>query len=288
MKIQKVSENELDYICAICLDPSIGQKSRDAMQGGMTERICWIRKMMPKGLEILVALEKPKPKRIHYKWAGKMLHSDLAVYGQVPMGLLEYMPGELALEPVKAETLLVINCMWVLPPFWQSAVGKALLESFFPIAKHVGGACVLAYEGERWFGTTIKYMPSSFFKRFGFKEVARDGNRVLLFLDLGSKLQPELIYPKIRPSDDKKQITIEALVNSQCPWSTFMIDTFKTEITKYPRTILNIVRTDDRKIIEEYGISRGVLIDGKPVIKRMAAWKEIQPEIETAQQNFLK
>lgn len=283
MKIQKITEEKLDYVRAICLDPSIDPQSRAAMQSGMTDRTCWIRKMMQKGLEILVALEKPKLERIHYKWAGDICHADLALHGLVPKGLLESVPIEFALEPVKGKKSLFIDCVWVLPPFWLTGVAKCLMKSFIHRAKQFGGASVLAYESDKWFGTSINYMPSSFFKRFGFKEVARDESRVLLFLDLGAGKQPTLIYPETKPLDENNKIMIDVLYNSQCPWSKWMVDIIKRNIKKYPRVALNIVNTDDRKVIEEFGMARGILINGKPVIKRMASWKEIRTEIEKIQ-----
>jgi len=280
VKIEKITEDGLDFVSAICLDPSIGPKKREAMQDAMADRTQWIRKMMQNGLEIFVALEKPRREGIHYKWAGDMFHSDLAVHGQVPKGLLELVPIESAPEPVKGENSLFIDCIWVLPPFWHTGVAKCLMESFIHRAKQFGGASVLAYEGDKWFGTSLKYMPSGFFERFGFKEVAKDGSRVLLFLDLGAGKPPTLIHPKTKPFNEKNKITIDALCNSQCPWSRWMIDQTKRNVKKYPRVNVNVVNSDDRKIIEEFGISRGICINGKPVIKRMASWKEIRTEIE--------
>ena len=283
LKIQKITEDELDYVRAICLDPSIGPQSTEAMRSGMTDRICWIRRMMQRGLEILVALEKPKMERIHYKWAGNMLHADLAVHRQVPKGLLESVPIEFTLEPVKGKNSLFIDCIWVLPPFWHTGVAKHLMKSFIDRAEQFGGASVLAYEGDRWFGTSIEYMPSGFFEKFGFKEVARDESRVLLHLDLGAHEKPELIYPRSKSFEKNDKIIIDALFNSQCPWSKFMIDNAVKNMRKYPRVTVNIVKTDDRRTIEEFGLSRGICINGKPVIKRMASWKEIGTEIEKIQ-----
>lgn len=280
MRIKMAMEAELDYVCAICLDPSIGKKSRQTMQKGMAARIRWIKQMLPKGLEIFFALEKPKSEKIKYKWAGEMLHSDLAVHGWVPKGLLESVPIEYALEPVKGKKSLFINCIWILPPFWHMGVAKDLIESFIQRAQQVGGASVLAFEGDKWFGTSIKYMPASFFKRFGFKEVARDGSRVLLFLDLGANEPPKLLSPKTRRYDEKDEITIDVLFNSQCPWSKLMVDSLKTNIKKYPVMTVNLVKTDDRKTIEEFGMARGVCINGDPVIRRMASWNEIRSEVE--------
>jgi len=280
LKIQKITEDELDFVSAVCLDRSISSKQREAMRSGMTDRTCWIRKMMQNGLEILVALEKPRRERIHYKWAGEMLHADLAVHGQVPKGLVESLPIEFAPEPVTGENSLFIDCIWILPPFWNTGVAKCLMKSLINRAKRFGGASVLAYEGDKWFWTSIKYMPSSFFKRLGFEEVARDGTRVLLFLDLGAGKPPQLIHPKTKLSEENNRIMIDALYNSQCPWSRWMIDNVKRNIKKYPGVVVNHVNSDDRKVIEEFGMSRGICINGQPVIKRMASWNEIRTEIE--------
>ena len=65
MEIQTITEERLDLICAICLDPSVDKETRDLMEKSMDERICWIKEMMPKGLEILVAFEKPRTELIH-------------------------------------------------------------------------------------------------------------------------------------------------------------------------------------------------------------------------------
>lgn len=280
MKIRKVTEDELDYVSAICLDPSISAGQRKTMQDAMTVRTQWIRKMMRKGLQILVALEKPRREIIHYKWHGNITHADLAVHGNVPKGALEFIPIEHAPEPVKGEDSLFIDCVWVLPPFWYTGVAKGLMKSFIHEAKQCGGASVLTYEGDKWFGTSIKYMPSSFFKRFGFKEVARDGSRVLLYLDLGADKPPALIFPKTRQLDKGSKIVMNVFYNSQCPWSKWMTDKIEENMKKHPDFAVNTVNTDDREQLEEFGVSRGVCINGKPIINRMASWKEIQTAIE--------
>jgi hypothetical protein len=286
MKIHTITEENLEIVSSICLDPSVDKETRDLMETGMDERISWIKKMMSKGLEILIVLEKPRKEEIHYKWVGKMLHSDLSVQGQVPLGLLEYIPIEHALEPVKGKKSLFINCMWILPPFWLKGAGTALVESYINNAKKYGGASVIAYDGDKWFGTSIKYMPSNFFKKFGFKEVDRHGSRVLLFLDLGSHSQPRLIMPSFNSSDNYETLTLDIYFNNQCPWSRYMINTIKKGIQIYSNIDLNIVNMDNRKLIEKFGISRGICLNGKPIFNRMASWNEIKPEIETSLKEF--
>jgi len=283
LNIQVIGKKNLDFISYVCLDPSVDKETRTLMENGMSNRIKWIKKMMSKGLEILVALEKPRKDVIHYKWVGKMLHSDLAVENQVPMGLLEYIPIEQALEPVKGKNSLFINCIWILPPFWNTGVARSLMKTFIQRAKQTGGASVIAYDEDRWFGTSIKYLPSTFFKKFGFKEVDKDESRILMFLDLDSNTHPEFIKPKATSSIETDIITLDIFFNSQCPWSKYMINTIKKGMKKYPKVEINIINTDDRNIIEQMGISRGIRINGKPVIKRMVSWEEVETQINKIQ-----
>ncbi|MFW9819359.1 MAG: GNAT family N-acetyltransferase [Candidatus Thorarchaeota archaeon] len=280
MKIQTITEENLDIICSICLDPSVDKETKLLMENGMENRINWIKEMMLKGLEILVAFEKPRDEKIHYKWVGKILHSDLAIRGQVPMGLVEFIPIEHALEPINGEKMLFIDCIWILPPFWHSGVATALIESLIEKAKPVGGVGVIAYDGDSWFDTSIKYMSSSFFKKLGFKEVDRDGTRVLLYYDLGSSIPPKFILPKSKDITTTKKLNLDIFFNSQCPWSKYMVNTVTSHLKNNPKININIINTDDKELIKLSGISRGVILNGKPIIKRMASIEEIQLEIE--------
>ncbi|MDH5734471.1 MAG: GNAT family N-acetyltransferase [Candidatus Bathyarchaeota archaeon] len=274
MEFREITVDELDFVSAICLDPSVSR--REAMREHMENRLNWLRKMMSQELKIIVALENPKPEVLHCPWAGNIRHADLAVKGKVPKGLIEYLPIEMALEPVKGENSLFINCVWILPPFWKTGVAKGLMQLFIEEARKWGGATVLAYEGDKWFGTSLKYMPSSFFKKFGFKEVSRDGTRVLLHLDLGARKSPMLVSPKRRVIGEKGETVIDVFCNSQCPWCGRMVDKISRNIRKYSDVTLNVINTDRRDVIEQFGVSRGVFINGEPVIKRMASWKEIK------------
>jgi GNAT superfamily N-acetyltransferase len=277
MQIREVSTEELDYVTAVCLDPSIPPKWREAMKTAMDCRIRWLKTMMHKGLQISVVLDKPEvvidslgPKNAKFK--------EMAVHGNFPKGLVEYVPIEYAPEPVKGEKSLFVDCVWVPPPFWHTGIAKNLLEKVIENARHYGGVSVLSYEGDKWFGF-FPYMPASFFKRFGFKEVCRDGSRVLLHLNLGANESPSLIHPKIRVIEKGDKMVIDVFFNSQCPWSGWMADKIKQNTQKYD-AVVNAINTDNRKAIEEYGLSRGVCINGKPIVKRMASWKEIESTIK--------
>ena len=278
MQILNVLPEELDYVAMLCVDPDLPHKWREEMKITMDTRKQWLKSMMKKGLRVLVALEKSEDVLRSLKGVKSSKIKKLAVQGNIPKGLIEYLPIEFAPEPVKGENAVFIDCIWVLPLFWHTSIAKSLLEKLVEDAKPYGGASVLAYDGDKWFGF-FPYMPASFFKKFGFKEVCRDGSRVLLYRDLGANKPPLLISPKNKIVEKDDKLVLDIFFNSQCPWSGWMVNKIKRHIKKYD-VIINEINTDDRKVVEEYGISRGVYINGVPAIKRMATWKEVEELIK--------
>ena len=58
MQILNISPKELDYVAILCVDPSLPPKWRKEMEKPMEARKEWLKSMMKKGLQVLVALEK--------------------------------------------------------------------------------------------------------------------------------------------------------------------------------------------------------------------------------------
>lgn len=280
MIVKNVSYDDLNYISAICLDPSVGKALRVLMKSAMDRRIGWIKQMIKNGLEIFIALEEPRDEIIHYKWVGKLNHKDLAINNKVPMGLLESIPIEYALEPIQGNNSLFINCIWILPPFWRKGIGKALISSFIKRAEKVGSACVIAYENERWFDTTIQYMPLKFFKKHQFIEVDRDGKRVLLFRDFKNIDPPKFLNVHTKLKKKSHKLSLSIFCNDQCPWSTFMVKEIQEGVKSIRNIETNIISTNRKKDIEKYGISRGVIMDNKPICNRMVSWTQVKKEID--------
>ncbi|MFW9846703.1 MAG: hypothetical protein ACFFD6_08145 [Candidatus Thorarchaeota archaeon] len=252
MSIHDLGEGEIDLVEAICLDPSVPKKWKEAMAPCMEHRKDWLRDMMKQGLGVTIALGPRGGKK----------------------GLIEYCPLELASEPITKGNSLFINCMWVVPPVWRSGTAKALLNHTIEKAKSYGGLTVLGYEGDKWFGF-MEYMPSTFFKRLGFQETDRDGSRVVLHLDLGGHETPALLPIKTRAVPESDKALVEILFNSQCPWSGWMVDKVTRNLKKYD-VVVRAINTDDRSVLEDYGLSRGVCINGTPVLKRMGTVKEVE------------
>jgi GNAT superfamily N-acetyltransferase len=273
MWIYEVSPNELEYVSAICLDPSVPLRWQKIMKPYMEERKKWLKAMMTKGLHVSVALDKPKSVAKHLGLDVGKVKAKI-VRGSLALGLIEYVPIEFACEPVEGEDGLFVNCIWVIPPLWHRNVGKALLERCIEKARAYDGVSVLAYEGDKWFGF-FPHMPARFFERFGFKEVDRDGTRVLMHLDLGGNIEPKLIKMKTDSVKKSGKPTVDVFYSSQCPWSGWMVDKIKRGIRKYD-VVVNTINTDDRKAIKKCGLSRGICMNGVPILKRMGSWKEIK------------
>ncbi len=257
LEFHKITADELPYVSYLCLW-GVSQKQKDAMKRHMATRLKWIEEMWSKGLAIVVALGPRKSKK----------------------GLIEYLPIEIAPEAVKGKNSLLINCIWVLPRFMKAGVGKGLMQHFLADARNVGGASVLSYEGAKWFGY-FDYMPASFFKRFGFKEISRDDTRVLLHLDLGAHAAPRLLTPRSQRIERKGTTVVDIFCNSQCPWCGWMADEVCRKV-KGSGITFKVINTDNREAIEEFGLARGISINGRPAIKRMAAWREIKSTLERA------
>jgi GNAT superfamily N-acetyltransferase len=274
MQIRELQPEELDYVAMLCVDPGLSAKMREEMRLAMDNRKEWLKTMMLKGLQVSVVLERSEDFFSSRRARSRKL-KELDIRGYVPMGLIEYLPIRVAAEPVKGKRSLFVNCVWVLPLFWHKGVGAMLLERVVEKAKSYGGVSVLAYESDKWFGYSFDYMPIGFFKRFGFREVARDGSRVLLHLDLGAGELPSLVSPKRSSVGKSDKVVMDIFYNSQCPWSAWMVNRIKQGMNKYD-AVVNVINTDDRKVIERYGLSRGVCINGVPIVKRMAPWKEVE------------
>lgn len=253
MEIQEIKESNVDWAILPCVAPDW----EDKMQKGMALRQTWLKKMLKKGLRVLVALKEVKGRKI-------------------PVGLVEYLPIEIAPEPVQGKDLIFIDCIWIIPRFWHQGIAAKLMDALIKRTCGVTkGIAVLAYESDKWFNY-FDYMPAEFFKKFKFEAVAKDDSRVLLELRFKKGESPHILSPK---SDLPTEATLSIFWNSQCPWSYWMLGTVKKRIHKYPDIRLNAINTDKRTTIEKYGIAKGVFINGKLVYKRLASWKEIEKAI---------
>jgi ribosomal protein S18 acetylase RimI-like enzyme len=276
MEIRELGADELDYAVLPCVDPGF----RKTLKQGMNLRLQFLKKMKREGLSILVALEDTGGKKaIDYPGVGEVGVADLSLRGKTVAGLIEYAPIEKTNFPVKGENLAFIHCIWVIPPFQKKGLARALMESFLTRTSNQSGATVIAYKGESWWGF-FDYMPKAFFTKFGFQQVQRSGNSVLMLKDYGVAKPPELILSASSIASSPAEARVEFFWSAQCPYSWWVAKRLEKEFGKTARLELKLVNTDRREDVQKLGLIFGLRMDGKTMFDRMPSWDEIKKQLE--------
>jgi len=163
--------------------------------------------------------------------------------------------------------------------FWEKANSTSgrhpiALESQRPLSDFAVIAFSISYELD--YLNIVPILKSSGIPLYA---TDRDESRILLHLNLGGDETPSLILPKTRILDRDDKPIVEVLFNNQCPWSGWMVDKVRRSMKKFGARF-EVVNTDDRAVVEEYGLSRGVCVNGLPVMKRMATVKEVEAVVK--------
>jgi hypothetical protein len=298
MEIRELKADELDIAILPCVDPGF----RKTLKQGMALRREFLKKMMGKGLSILVALEDSGGKeKIDYPGIGEVKTKDLSSKGKIIAGLIEYLPIEETNFPVRGKDLAFIDCIWVITPFWKKGVARDLMRSFFEKthARNFSGAAVIAYKKESWWGF-FDYMPGWFFQKFGFREVDRDrsssmecpplggperlgfgqiernGNSILMLKNYKNAKPPKFILPKSKSISKSGKTKAKLFWSGQCPYSWWVKKLTEKEFGRNANIELSFVNTDDRKTVEKSGITFGLTINGKTIYNRIPSWDEVR------------
>ncbi len=99
-----------------CVRPDDPPKMLGVMTPCMDVRKRWLHDVAEKGLWVAVAFGADGGKQ----------------------GLAECVPIEWAAEPVSGDGSPFINCLWVLPRYWKTGVGRALMEHVIDCAANDG------------------------------------------------------------------------------------------------------------------------------------------------------
>ncbi|KPL01248.1 MAG: hypothetical protein AMJ91_00945 [candidate division Zixibacteria bacterium SM23_73_3] len=272
MEIRELETDELDYAVLPCVDPGF----KRTMKQGISLRKEFLMKMKKEGLSVLVAFEdEGKWEKIDYPGVGEVTLEELSLKGKIPAGLIEYVPIEKTIFPVKGENLAFIHCIWVIPPYWKKKVGQALMENFMTKTSHLSGSAVIAYERESWWGF-FDYMPECFFSKFGFKEVGRNGNSVLMLKNYGNAKPPALILSRTGSASSAKRAKVEFFWSTQCSYSWWVAKLVAKEFGKTTKVDLKLINTDRRKTVQKFGLTFGLRINANTIFNRMPSWDEVK------------
>jgi hypothetical protein len=281
MQIRELKEDELDLAVLPCADPGF----RTTLNQGIALRKEFLKRMMKKGLSVLVASEDQKGRNeLDYPGVGKVRTEDLSSEGKIIAGLLEYSPVEETNFPVRGKNLAFIHCIWVIPPFWKQSVAKNLMHMFFEKIQDVGfsGAAVIAYKKESWWGF-FDYMPGWFFRKFGFRQVERDGNSILMLKSYKDANPPQFILPESKSTSGPRKVKAQLFWSGQCPYSWWVKRLAEKKFAKNTDVELSLVNTDERKTVEKSGITFGLAINGKTMYNRIPSWDEVSKALRLFQ-----
>lgn len=219
-------------------------------------RESWLKESLAKGLKVKVVIDNEKP-----------------------VGFAHCLPIELGTWGMSGKDLMTIPCLTlkydrVYMQEKGSGYGRALVEAVEEEAKK--GVAVLAYDHNFWF------MPSSFFKKLGYNEVARDGNTVIMLKTFEPVELPIMHKSEYQHKLIPGKVVVDAFWNPICLTSIVEIHRVREVCSEFgQKVILNEYNCGIKDILEKYQISRALFINGIPKDWGCAAPKdELRKEIE--------
>jgi GNAT superfamily N-acetyltransferase len=207
------------------------------------ERARWIRTNLAKGLKIKIAVAESQP-----------------------IGFAHCLPIELGTWEIEGHDLMAIPCLTVCYDRVyngqrSSGVGKALVEAVEDEArKTTKGVAVLGFDHDFWF------MPSAFFKKLGYQEVGRQGNKVILLKAFTPVDTPSFVEFKHQPTLCPGKVVVEAFWQSICPTPIEEMHNIRKVCDEFgERVILHAINTTDPGNRSRYPVTRALFINGKRI-----------------------
>jgi hypothetical protein len=96
----------------------------------------------------------------------KGFHKKILILDSEVVGQIEYAPPEASYYPIRAENVIVMNCIWVLRRAKGHNFGKQLLIDMMRSEKNASGFATIALEGH-W----SRWLMKDHMKKLGFKSI---------------------------------------------------------------------------------------------------------------------
>jgi GNAT superfamily N-acetyltransferase len=238
MKIADISpETEHQYFC--CLE----EWSDDIREAG-DHKQKWYERMRDRGVRVKFALD------------------DNGVIG----GMIQYLPIEQSI--FNGRDLYTILCIWVhghkqgRGDYRHRGMGTALLKAAEDDCKNMGARGMAAWG----LGIPV-WMKASWFKGKGYKVVDRDGiNRLLWKPFTEDAVPPRFIKPRKLPGKGGNAVNVTIFRNGWCP----VMNLTSERAVRAARVFgdkINVTEYDtlDKQVVEEWGITDGLFIDGREI-----------------------
>ena len=238
MKITDLTpETENQYFC--CLE-EWSEDMKDAGNGKQK----WYEYMKDKGLRVKFAID------------------DNNAIG----GMIQYVPAEHSM--IEGKNLYVVLCIWVhghkqgRGDFRKKGMGKALLKAAEEDSRNLGASGLVTW------GLIIPvFMRASWFRRQGYKVVDRDGIMRLMWKPFNdAATAPKFIRPRRLPAKGKDKVDVTIFKNGWCPNFNIAYERTIRAAEEFPGKInLNEYDTKSRGVVEDWGITDSIFIDGKKI-----------------------
>lgn len=238
MKIIDISpEHENTFFC--CLEDW-----SDEMKEAGDNKQRWYERMKDKGIRVKLAQEES---------------GDIS-------GMIQYMPIEHSI--FEGENLYAILCIWVhgykegVGNHQKKGTGTALLKTAEEDCKELGTNGMVAWG----LGIPV-WMKASWFRKHGYKVVDKSGISRLIWKPFNEKaVPPKMIKRKKKPGKGKEKVNITMFRNGWCPAMNLIYER-TLRASKEFEGYVNVSQYDtvDKEVINEWGITDGLYIDGKAI-----------------------
>jgi len=235
-------DTESQYFVGTCshVDDISEHFHREEVDVSAGHRAEWLLKMYDKGLRVKVAFVDDQP-----------------------VGFLHGMPIEISPWGPLGHDLYAIPCLFVTRGAQGQGAGRALMAAAEEEARHQGlkGLVTTAYYHDFWF------MPATFFERCGFAVAEQRDNRAILWKPFDrSAAPPKFLEPRYQYQPLAGKVAVDLFWNMFCPTSAIEAQRVREIAAEFGESvILNEYPADDRNILLQYQIPRGIFINGEEI-----------------------
>jgi GNAT superfamily N-acetyltransferase len=261
VKVRSAMATEFDDVAAFCAGRGTDGKAREIRR----RRRYWLQEMAPRGLTVLLAVD-PRPPRFVDFGGERVSRDELTVLiDGLVVGILEYVPIEETLYPVEGRGYLFVDCLWVMPPYVNRGVGRALMDGVVRRARGSGsGVVTVAWRGANP-ANDWPYMPAAFFRSFGFDAVEEEGD---------TREPPTLV-----PSSAREEEGITFLCGPSCPASLWAAEEVREISGEGEAARVKIVEVEGKESSHRVGALFGVCTGGRVVVNRLAFESDVEVEL---------
>jgi GNAT superfamily N-acetyltransferase len=238
MKIIDLTPEHEDSYCQ-CLE----EWSDEIREAGSHKRD-WYAQAKSKGLRVRLALDE----------AGKI------------GGMIQYLPIEQS--PANGSGLYFILCVWVhghkqgRGNFQKMGMGTALLQAAEDDVRVLGAKGMVAW------GVVLPFwMRASWFKKQGYKKADKTGMMALMWKPFCTDARPPAwIKHRKKPQAEAGKVVVTGLLNGWCPAMSMVHERARRAVAELGEPAeFREVRTDDRDVFLEWGITDALFIDDREV-----------------------